>query len=127
MPEGETHFQGRVVQATRETDLVDADIAISAGWGTTATKSVVRGKDGRMRLQVASSGTGQVADPTITVTFKKAFTAIPVAVCSRGDVAAAAGDLRNSTPSASAPIFTFKGTPVAGQTYIFDIIVVPNG
>lgn len=125
MAAGETHFQGRVVESSGEASLVDADIAISAGWGTTATKSVVRGKDKRMRLSVASSGTGQGADPTITITFKKAFDAIPVMVCSRGDVAAAAGDFRCSTPSASAPVITFKGTPVAAQTYLVDIILEP--
>lgn len=122
----DTHFQGRVVQADGTPDLADADVAISAGWGTTATKSVIAdSSDRRMRIQVASAGTGQGADPTITITFKQSFSKAPFAVASRADVAAAAGDFRVTGRTTTTLTLTFKGTPVAAQTYLVDLIVEP--
>lgn len=51
------------------TNLVTGDFALSAGWGSTASITTLSGKDSRFSLEITSAGTGQAANPTLTLTF----------------------------------------------------------
>lgn len=104
----------------------DAAIVINASWGTTATKSAATGFDQAFQFTVNSAGTGQAASPTIVITFKDGtWTNVPIVDVSRND---------NATPTTSTffPVWTttatvltitMNGTPTAGQSYIFTVMV----
>lgn len=111
--------------AYSNTDLVAGDFALSAGWGTTASISAVAGTDQAGRFTVTSSGTGQAANPTITLTFPDGAMVGPP----YGAVARSAGD-QLTVPTTwisttTTLVITFNGTPVAGQTYTFDFHIKP--
>ena len=111
---------GRRFKASTATALVSGDFVLSAGWGTTATVSAVasNSRDQDFEISIASSGTGQAANPTITFTFKDGtFTNAPALICQRNDILATAGRFAQTTLSATAPVITFVGTPVAAETY----------
>src|SRR5260370_1695798 len=57
------------VQVNQGTAQTAGNIALGANWGTTASVSGVVGQDAAFAFTVTSSGTGQAANPTITVTF----------------------------------------------------------
>lgn len=100
---------------------VAGDYAASAGFGSTASVTVTGARDSGGRVSVASSGTGQAANPTLTLTFKDGtWTTAPSVVCQRGDTLATAGRWALSAVTATTATFTFVGTPVAGETYILD-------
>lgn len=108
--------------------LVSGDFALSAGFGTTATVSGIGGAgtatDARGRFTVNSAGTGQAANPTITITFKDlAWTSTPFAIVSRNG-----GNQATVLPTWSASTttltITFPGTPVAGESYTFEYILI---
>lgn len=109
----------RRLLATGGTTIVAADLALSAGWGSTASVAITAGsKDGRGTLTVTSAGTGQAANPTVTLTFHDgAFAAAPFAVASSGGGTGAADTWRASTTTTTL-VLTFVGTPVASDTYI---------
>lgn len=121
-----THHQGKVYAGTVLDDLAAGDVVISAGFGTTATKTIAADSDDlRGRIDVASTGTGQAANPTVVITFKEAFEKAPIVVVSRGDTAAASGYWAVTARSTTSVTITFVGTPVAAQTYTLDYAVVP--
>lgn len=116
----------RRLQAKQGTALVAGDFALSAGWGTTATVSNVTSgsRDTRGEITVTSAGTGQAANPTITLTFKNgAFAAAPFALVARNGGSQPAVLPTWITLSATLTI-TFPGTPIAGQSYLFDFMVM---
>lgn len=108
-----------------QTDHVAGDYVLSAGWGTTASVAVVSGSgDNRARFTVTSAGTGQAANPTITLTFKDgAYAAAPFAVVVRngGSQLTIAQDWTTSTTTW---VMTWRGTPVAAETYTFELMVI---
>jgi hypothetical protein len=119
---GDTNI--RRVRATIGTALVAGDIALSAGWGSTASVSAISGTDQRFRFTVTSAGTGQAANPTATLTFKDGtWTTAPYAVCSRngGNQPAV---LPTWTTTATTLVLTFPGTPVAAETYKEECVVM---
>ena len=100
------------------------DFSLSAGWGTTGNVGTISGTDARLRFTVNSSGSGQGANPTVTYTFKDGtWTTAPFAIVSRngGDQAAV---LPTWTITATTLVITFPGTPVAGESFIFEVIVI---
>lgn len=105
---------------------VAGDYALSAGWGTTATVSAVSAKDTGGRVTIASAGTGQGANPTVTLTWKDGtWTTAPAVVVARGEhVAPATATWESTTPGATTVVFTFLGTPVAGSSYILDFVAM---
>jgi len=112
------------LRAAQGTALVAGDFALSAGFGTTATVTSVTGTDQRFGFTVNSSGTGQGADPTIILTFTDgAWTAAPFVVTGRtgGDQLAVALTVTTSTTTAT---ITFRGTPIAAQTYGIECILM---
>lgn len=59
--------------------LVAGDLALSAGWGSTAAVSGFAGTDAGFRFTVTPNGTGIAANPTITVTFHDGtWTTVPI-------------------------------------------------
>lgn len=104
---------------------VAGDYVLSGGWGNTATVSALAAKDTGGRVTITASGTGQAANPTVTLTFKEGtWTNIPAIAAGRGDIVAPTGYWALTTPSATAPVFTFVGTPVAASVYILDFTVM---
>lgn len=107
------------------TDHVAGDYALSAGWGSTASISAVSAVDNRGQFTVTSAGTGQGANPTITLTFKdgayaggKPFFSI---VRNGGDQLTVT---QSWTTTTTTLVITWAGTPVAGQTYTFEFVGV---
>lgn len=122
-----TQSQGRRFAGTG-TAHVAGDYALSAGWGTTATVSAVSAKDTSGRVTVSSAGTGQTANPTVTLTFKDGtWTTIPNLVAARGELNSPAGsDWMITSVTATQVVFTFQGTPVAGTTYVLCFMAMGN-
>lgn len=104
------------------TALVAGDFALAAGWGNAATVSVdANSTDGRWRITVTSNGTGQAANPTITLTFKKSYpiAMFPMVIMGQGGTGTKAR-IDAGTPSVASCSFQYTGgTPAAGSTYIF--------
>jgi hypothetical protein len=106
------------------TTLVAGDFALSGGFGSTASVGTITGNDQRARFTVTSTGTGQAANPTITLTFKDGtWTTAPFAVVSRGGGSQATVPVSVSTTATTA-VITFAGTPVAAETYTINLMVM---
>jgi hypothetical protein len=99
--------------------LAVADFALSAGFGTTASLTVAAGStDQRGQIVITSSGTGQGANPTCTLTFRDGqWARTPFAVVCRGGTGSQPTVPFNADVTAAALTLTFQGTPVAAQTY----------
>lgn len=100
------------------------ELALSAGWQSTgsATVTAVAG-NGQTCSWTITTGTTTAANPTVTDTLTNALPAATT-VCEMnihgGTHTAAAGEgFQQTTLSATAPIFTFNGTPTAGGTTYF--------
>lgn len=101
-------------------NLQTANISLSSGWGTTATVSAHSGTQHAGLITISSSGTGQAANPTVTIALRQgtSFTArIPKPIATPADTH---GVLWAVTKTVQGYVtFTFVGTPSAGQTYSF--------
>lgn len=118
--------QGTLWISNQGTAAANGQVALSAGWGTTAAVSAAAGFAQHGRFTVTSNGTGQAANPTITWTLPNALPTATV-LCTAVQVGGtqAQGQFNQTTVSATAPIFTYSGTPVAGNTVIVDIVCGP--
>jgi len=106
------------VKASQGTALGAGDFALSANWGNTAAVSAVTGTDQGWQITVTSSGTGQAASPTVTLTFKDGtWTNAPICVSKMVGGTGAVTQLTEA-PAATTNTLTFQGTPVAASTYI---------
>lgn len=106
------------------TALVAGDFALSSGWGTTASVGTITGTDQRCQFTVTSAGTGQAANPTITLTFKDGtWTTTPFALVLRNGGAAYTFQL-TWTVSATQLVITFNGQPIAAETFTFTVMVI---
>lgn len=122
---------GRRLEFRKGTALATGDFALSAGWGTTATVSFIAGedtpRDTRGCFRVTSTGTGQAADPTITITLKDGTYPQRGAVIANRKAGSQKGTHVTSTfggVSAEVVILQWIGTPVAAETYDFNYIVM---
>lgn len=109
----------------KATTQTSGNIALSAGWGNTASISSVNGNDQGLQLVISSSGTGQAASPAVTVTFADGtWTNGPT--CIAGDSSGSSVILTGvfvSAVNATTLVVGFAGfTPVAGSTYGLNII-----
>lgn len=96
----------------------NGELVLSAGWGTTATVTTVVGIGQTCEWTLTSSGTGQAASPTITDTLTNTLpTATTVCEMRMVGGSGTATLIDQTTLSATAPVFTFLGTPVAAATY----------
>lgn len=108
------------IKASNATAIVAGDFALSAGWGNTATVSAVAtgSKDACGEITVTSAGTGQAANPTITLTFKDGtWTTAPFPLSKQVGGSGAIADI-TETATATTMVLTWNGTPSASATYI---------
>lgn len=104
------------------TALVSGDFALSAGWGTTATVAVTlaTSRDQAFLITVTSAGTGQLVNPTITLTFKDGtWTNTPVCIMNDTGGTGALADVTRSSSSATTYVWIWNALPVATSTYEF--------
>lgn len=115
--------------------LVAADFALSAGWGTTATVTVDAANsntDQRFRVTVNSNGTGQAANPVLTLSFSEdlfgvnqAWVVAPVAVAMMAtESTGAIAHVSTGTRTVGTLALTYHDTPVAASTYVFDVVMI---
>lgn len=101
------------------TACVVGDFALSAGWGTTASLTVAPGSnDSRGSITITSAGTGQGANPTVTLTFHDGAwpTNLPFGwACMAGGTGTQA--VITVTSTTTTLVLTYVGTPVAASTY----------
>lgn len=113
------------LRANQGTALVTGDVGSISNFGSTATCSAVTGTDGAGTISITSSGTGQIANGSFTLTFHDGtWTTAPVVVACRGDGIGPNGASVATSASATAVSFIFSGVAVAGTTYIFNFICV---
>lgn len=97
---------------------VAGDYAASAGWGTTASIGTVSANDSHGSFIVTSAGTGQGANPTVTLTFKQGtWTTAPRVQAWMEGGGTGVLTFITSTSTATTAVFTYQGTPVATFTY----------
>lgn len=111
------------VIASKGTACTNGELALSAGWQSTgsATVTAVAGT-GQTCSWTITTGTTTAANPTVTDTLTNAMLATTVCEMNihGGTHTAVAGEgFQQTTLSATAPIFTFNGTPTAGGTTYF--------
>ena len=108
--------------------VVAGDLALSAGWGTTATDAVTlaTSRDQALVYTVTSGGTGQAVNATITWTFGDGtWTSIPVcSIYQSGGTGAALGQPTRSSSSATAYVWIVPGLPVDTFTYEYTMLCV---
>jgi hypothetical protein len=117
-------FRSSLALADQGTVCTNGELALSAGWQSTgsATVTAVVG-NGQTCSWTITTGTTTAANPTVTDTLTNALPSAST-VCELnihgGTHTAAAGEgFQQTTLSATAPIFTFNGTPTAGGTTYF--------
>jgi hypothetical protein len=105
--------------ADQGTACTNGELALSAGWGATATVTAVAGTGQTCHWTITSAGAGQAANPTITDTLTNALPSASTICDMRMEGGTGTPTLiQQTTLSATAPVFTFQGTPVAASTYI---------
>ncbi|HEV8420387.1 MAG TPA: hypothetical protein VGR13_03420 [Actinomycetota bacterium] len=100
--------------------LGPSNFAFSAGFGSTAAATLVAGCDTAFKARITASGTGQGANPTVTITFNDPFAAMPIATVTRGSAThqLTIGFLQDFTNSTAAKlVLVFNGTPTANDVY----------
>jgi hypothetical protein len=112
-------LSGKRFSGNLATPLAAGDFALSAGWGTTASVGSIRGVDQWHEFVVTSAGTGQAANPTVTLTYKDlTWTTAPIVRCSRQEFASQlTATFSVTTQTGTAYVLTFSGTPAAAETY----------
>ena len=99
-------------------------INLNANWGTTATVTSISGDDTRGQFTVNSAGTGQGANPTITVNFiDGTWPSAPFAIVAHGLGDQLTVPLTWTTTVNTLDII-FQGTPIAGQFYRINYMVI---
>jgi hypothetical protein len=93
-------FQVRRLAATLGTLMTATKIALSAGWGSTATLTSVAGTDAAFRFIVNPNGTGIAASPTIIITFSDGTWGGNTPIC----------QITTYIQSGPAPQWTFNGS-----------------
>lgn len=118
-------FSGKRFYTKPATALRASNFALSPGWGTTATVTAVVGTDEAFGFTIDSSGTGQAANPTFTITFADGSWGIkaPVYVCKQvGGTQAVSNLTGENAAGLTSMVITFNGTPVAGNTVIVQCV-----
>ena len=98
-----------------------SNLSFSANWGTSPVCAMgANVTENKLTFTVtAESTTG--ASPTFTYTFPIAMTATPQCLATMTGGTGTFTMISNNTQSASAPVFTFNGTPAASSTYIIQV------
>lgn len=119
--------RGRI-DASSGTALVAGDVALGAGWGNTATKSITAGSNDQAgQIVVTSGGAGQSqATATVVITFSDgAYASTPrtAIVTTTNDNSIDTGHAKY-TVSTTALTITFNVLPVDTKIYTFNYLVV---
>lgn len=105
--------------------LTTAKLVLSAGWGSTATKTAITGGDFPVQFTITNSGTGQGASPTITYTFPQVLASAPYnCTATQTGGTNAVGTFTSSSLSNTGVTFTFSLTPTASSTEIVQVTCV---
>lgn len=106
----------------------DAAIVLSAGFGSTGAVSVATGYDQAFSFTVTPGGSGIVANPTITITFKDGtWTNPPQFHVLRNDTNTPFGTPSHTVAvTATALVITFNGTPTSATAYKFICMAMGN-
>jgi hypothetical protein len=114
---------GTYVACPQTTTVVTAaKLVLSGTWGNTAAWSSLSGFNG-FTGTITASGTGQGASPTITYTFPAAYLFAPqtcnasIVKSNDAGVTITNNYLATSSLTGTGAVFTYNGTPVAGDTY----------
>jgi hypothetical protein len=113
-------WSGRHGYGLGGTALVAGDFVCSAGFGSTASVGTITATDTGGVFTVTSAGTGQGANPTVTLTFKDGtWTTAPtkISVCRAGGSQRTI-PMEATTITATTLVLSFLGTPVNAETYI---------
>jgi hypothetical protein len=104
----------------------DTAIGLGAGFGSTRSVSNATGFDQALSFTVNATGTGQSANPTITVTFKDGtWTTAPQVLVIRNDLVTPFNTPPHTiSVTATAITITFNGTPTAGNSYNYIVFVL---
>jgi hypothetical protein len=119
---GNANFAGTMqaaqVSAAKGTSCTNGELVLSSGWGASASVSGVAGTGQTCSWTITANGT-TAASPTLTDTLTNALPSAAV-VCDMRMVGGTgtATLINQSTMSATAPVFTFNGTPASGSTYM---------
>jgi hypothetical protein len=117
------YFKATQVIADQGSVCTNGELALSAGWQSTGSATVTGVKgNGQTCEWTITTGTTTAANPTVTDTLTNTLpnaTSVCEMIITGGNRTAAAGDsFDQTTLSATAPVFTFQGTPTAGgKTY----------
>lgn len=104
---------------------VVGNVVLTSGWGTSTVTSI-SGDSHRLRFAISVTG-APGAGPVLTVTFPSPFYVAP-ASCGIQEVSGTFGIITNPSvgvPTATTVAVTFSGTPVATNTYTFDLACGP--
>lgn len=129
-PQGNSSATTGRIGAEIGTALAQANVALGAGWGTTATVAIAAGSNDQAGiLTVTSAGTGQAqATANITITFADgAYAAVPRAVI--WTLLSSSNAVTESQPTQGAVTATTASCrhsvlPVAAATYKYAYLVV---
>lgn len=102
-----------------------SNIALGTGWGTSASTSSFSGYSQTCQFTITTGTGGFASAPALTFTFPIAFATTPVCTLDVHAISGSGGAIMfsNTTPSATAPVFTATSstgssfTPAAGETY----------
>lgn len=108
--------------------LVVGDVALGAGWGPGATKTVV-GSDGACTITVTTSAADTpTANPTLTLTWHDgAWTAAPFTVACMDGGGTGAVNLVTTQDTTTTTIVTYRGTPAALSVLSYKFTLVTRG
>jgi len=124
-PHSKRDINIRRLRITNGTALAAGNFSLSAGWGTTATVSSILGTDQAFDLQITSSGTGQAANPTATLTFVDGSMPLNfVGACTPVSIQTPQGVWIWSSVQSTLAQLQFLGTPVAGNSYRVHCLVI---
>ncbi len=107
------------------TTQTTGNIALTSGWGTSTVTSA-SGDSHREKFAISVTGVPG-ASPVLTVTFPTAFLVAPSS-CSIQEVSGTFGIITNpsfAAPTTTSVAITFAGTPVATNTYTFELSCGP--
>ena len=96
-----------------------SSVSLAAGWGSTASVSAIQSFGSSYSFTIASGGTGQAANPLITVTTPATTLEQPPVqsckmVAGSGNIAPIFGE---QNAGAAQQVIAYNGTPTAGSTY----------
>lgn len=103
--------------ANQGTACTNGELALSGGWGSTAAVSAVAGTGQTCQWTITSAGSGTGANPTVTDTLTNALPGATTVCDMRMVGGTGTFTMINQTSlSATAPVFTFLGTPAGSST-----------